>query len=65
LWILLDIDGRDARELFWDGHTSGDWITTSDQQFVPPLISAYADPLSHGRKAMAERVEPLLRMIGS
>jgi hypothetical protein len=65
LWILLDIDGRDARELFWDGHTSGDWITTSYQQFLPPLISAYDDPLSHGRKAMAERVEPLLRMIGS
>lgn len=57
LWILLDIDGRDARDLFWDGHTSGEWITTSYQQFVPPLISAYDEALHNGLTARVSRLE--------
>lgn len=65
LWILLDLAGRDARELFWDGHTSGEWITTSYRQFVPPLIEAYDDALNASFTARADRIELLLRMIGS
>lgn len=65
LWILLDARGRDARNLFWDGHTSGEWITTGYQQFVSPLISAYDHALQNGLTARANRLEKLLRMIGS
>jgi|ERR1035438_3072346 hypothetical protein len=65
VWILLDLHGRDARDLFWDGHTSGEWITTGYQQFVPPLISAYDNALHDGLTARTNRLEQLLRMIGS
>ncbi len=65
LWVLLDIHGRDARELYWDGHTSGEWITTSYQQFVPPIISAYDNALRNGLTTRANRIESLLRMLGS
>lgn len=41
LWILLDLHCRNARDLFWGGRTSGEWITTGYQQFVPALIGVY------------------------
>jgi hypothetical protein len=65
LWILLDSKGRDARELYWEGHTSAEWTTTSYGQFVPPIISAYDDALENGLTARANQIEGLLRMLGS
>jgi hypothetical protein len=65
LWILLELNGRSAEELFPDAHTSSDWTTTSYQEFVPPLLSAYDDALDAGLQARADRLELLLRMIGS
>ena len=41
MWILLDLHCRNARDLFWGGRTSGEWITTGYQQFVPALIGVY------------------------
>jgi hypothetical protein len=65
LRILLDVQGHDARDLFWDGHTSAEWVTTSYEQFVTPLISAYDDARNDGLTTRADRLEQVLRMIGS
>ena len=65
LWVLLDLGGRHAADVFWDAHTGRDWVTTGYADFVPPLVSAYDHALRSGIFGQAHRLEVLLRMIGS